>query len=477
MLSLHPSLLLCGLVQLLTLNQTISVHDALVFARVGTLVTVATRATDLSQYIGLQLRTNLRPLPSAFLIDAPPTVEIRTPTDLILYTAPIGAYTWYTSPALRQTVYGAIAETRSSAIRLRNTVSNVLRRRPRRVPQPRHSPAPALYASHPPASTGIRLVSLNDFIRLSDESKATGVPIHLIPLHRPLFGPRIGSLQRFLLRSDVSVYSGLDFCGFGTAPPSTPPVSVAPSALPANMSSLPGLMWCGVGAEMLAQDSSLPAIVPTLGPDMSTTSGLGYCGLGTASTVPVLAPVSGPLMSALSWRGLRTEPSVKVSMPVYTPGLEFATPMCSLVLSDACQSSFGDSCAVLLGLVIAWRVYVFVKVALTAFIRCAWLCVVTAHRLELYLLGVLRRAFRRAVRRVIYAAGMGHTAYLGVTDICASVLARSFMWVWWALSVPASVWRKLWPDKSSAPALKAPTTWVDNGKKLGRKDRKRKRSA
>lgn len=160
-----------------------------------------------------------------------------------MYAGPVGAYAWHTSPTLQQTVYGGIAEAKRLAIRLRNTVSLLLRRRHRHGLVSRHSPAPALNES-PHGDAGGQLVSLNELIRLSDENKATGIPFNLTPLRRTPFGPHISPFQRFL-RSDVTINSGLNFRGFGSGMPQpvSPGLVLVPIALPvlpADMSSVSG---------------------------------------------------------------------------------------------------------------------------------------------------------------------------------------------------------------------------------------------
>lgn len=357
------------------------------------------------RYLNLQLRNEPYPISHHFLIDPPP-VEIRTPTDVVLYAAPVGAYAWYSSPTLRQTVYSGIAEAKSLAIRLRNTISFLSRRRPRHALVSPHSPTPLFNESSRGGASG-QLVSLNDFIRLSDESKATGIPVNLIPLRRTPFGPHISSLRRFLLRSDVSVNSGLDFCGFGAGalhPSTLDPAPVAPLALQANMSSLSGLAWCGIGTETLAKDPIPSVVAPFLHPNSSTVSRLDSCGLGTTPAPSVLVPALGFDMStppALSWRSLGTK--VELSIPVYVPTPEFAMLICSLDMDDVefCPRTPEDSCIELSAPGFIWLgksdracrralnlytnayiyvVYICVKVAPIVFVHCAWVFLDIAYR-------------------------------------------------------------------------------------------------
>ncbi|KAF8610372.1 hypothetical protein BDV93DRAFT_503170 [Ceratobasidium sp. AG-I] len=274
MLFIHPSILVCGLVQLLAINQTTPPSEILLYARLSTLVTFTTRIAEyaqahFNQETALQLYTGAEPYPL-------PLVEINTPTDLILYTAPIGAYAWHSNPLLRKAVYRGAYKIHTTIVRARNTASVLLRSRPLFPPR-RSYLASYIASSNPdvlnsPPSYSIVVEPLSSLHSSAHLHITNSSSVNLPTL--PNFGPEIDDLRRFLRHSDVSIASGLDFCGLGTRALSN---RVSASVLRSITSTPAVLGQCELGARPTVLDT------PTLLHNTSTLSGLGWCGRGTES--------------------------------------------------------------------------------------------------------------------------------------------------------------------------------------------------
>ncbi|KAF8606312.1 hypothetical protein BDV93DRAFT_554056 [Ceratobasidium sp. AG-I] len=201
MLVAFPTFALSALLHLLTPNATASVTEA------SRVLAVTLHNVDLTEFY--DNHPTIQALSGYALTEVERSLHISSPTDVLLYTAPVGAFAWDSSPALRSYTRNVVSYARSASASARDAASNVLHA-PLDLFTPGPTPLDTLYASIADALPHFNLMST-----ATEPARAVFGPVwEWTPRDLVVFVPQ-PACPAPILTPDMSTLSSLGKCGLG----------------------------------------------------------------------------------------------------------------------------------------------------------------------------------------------------------------------------------------------------------------------
>ncbi|KAF8606298.1 hypothetical protein BDV93DRAFT_554043 [Ceratobasidium sp. AG-I] len=203
MLVAFPTFALSALLHLLTPNATASVTEA------SRVLAVTLHNVDLTEFY--DDHPTIQGLSGYALAEVERSLHISSPTDVLFYIAPVGAFAWDSSPALRSYTRNVVSYARSASASARDAASNVLHA-PLDLFTPGPTPLDTLYAS---IADALQDPLFNLTSTATEPARAVFGPVwEWTPRSLAVFVPQPACPAQ-ILTPDMSTASSLGKCGLG----------------------------------------------------------------------------------------------------------------------------------------------------------------------------------------------------------------------------------------------------------------------